>query len=173
MKKWGRFAFWVIVLVALDQWTKYLAKTGLSKNIVIIPGVFELQYVENQGAAFGILQNQLAFFVIFTLIMGAVILLVYRHIPEEKGYGWIRLSTILIFSGAIGNLIDRVMNRYVVDFLYFKPIDFPTFNVADSYVVVGAISFVLLYFIQKKKVEEVLNKLERKKKSDDGNLADQ
>ena len=73
-----------------------------------------------------------------------------------------RSKICLIISGAIGNLIDRVLRQYVVDFLYFKLIDFPVFNVADSYVVVGCCLFVLLYFVQKDKVGQVLQTLEKK-----------
>ena len=167
MNKWKKLVLVSAVLIALDQWTKYLAKTRIGGGIVLIPGVFELQYVENQGAAFGILQNRLIFFVIFTLIMLCLIVYLYKHIPEEKGFGWISFSTLLIFSGAIGNFIDRVSRGYVVDFLYFKPIDFPTFNLADCFVVVGAILFVFLYFVTRDKVERVLNALERKKPADD------
>ena len=148
----------VVLLVAFDQLTKYWAVTGLKSAIPLIPGVFELHYVENQGAAFGILQNQQWLFVVFTIVMVAFLLILYRRIPKEKGYGWIRLSAILIISGAIGNFIDRVAQQYVVDFLYFKLIDFPVFNVADCYVVVGAFLFILLYFIQKEKVDRLFDK---------------
>ena len=162
MKKTVQLLICSVLLIAFDQWTKYLAMTGLKDPIPLIKGVFELQYVENQGAAFGILQNRLWLFVIFTLIMLVVLGYLYYHTPAEKGYGWIRFALVLIISGAIGNLIDRVLRQYVVDFLYFKLIDFPVFNVADSYVVVGCCLFVLLYFVQKEQVGRVLQTLEKK-----------
>lgn len=164
MKKTVHLVLWSVLLIVFDQWTKYWAKTGLKDPIPLIRGVFELQYVENRGAAFGILQNKLWLFVIFTLIMLFVLGVLYYHTPLEKDYAWIRFALLLILSGAIGNLIDRVCRRYVVDFLYFKLIDFPVFNVADSYVVVGCCLFVLLYFVQKEKVTEVLSSLEKKEK---------
>ena len=166
MKKTVHLVLWSVLLVMFDQWTKVWAKTSLEKPIPLIRGVFELQYVENQGAAFGILQNKLWLFVIFTLIMLCVLVFLYYHTPFEKEYGWIRLTLILIISGAIGNLIDRVFNKYVVDFLYFKLIDFPVFNVADSFVVVGCCLLVRLYFVQKDQVTTVLSSLEKKKEED-------
>ncbi|MCR5005437.1 MAG: signal peptidase II [Clostridiales bacterium] len=165
MKKTVHLVLWSVLLIAFDQWTKYLAQNGLDKPIPLIRGVFELQYVENQGAAFGILQNKLWLFIIFTLIMLTVLGYLYYKTPAEKSFGWIRLALILIISGAIGNLIDRVLRRYVVDFLYFKLIDFPVFNVADSFVVVGCCLFVLLYFVQKQQVSEVMSNLEKKEKA--------
>ena len=166
MKKTVHLVLWSVLMIAFDQWTKYWAKTSLDQPVPLIRGVFELQYVENQGAAFGILQNKLWLFVIFTLIMLFVLVYLYYHTPLEKGYGWIRLANILIISGAVGNLIDRVQRKYVVDFLYFKLIDFPVFNVADSFVVVGCCLFILLYFVQKEQVSTVLSSLEKKKEQD-------
>ena len=96
-----------LLTLALDQWTKYLASTILRRleSFSLISGVFELRYLENRGAAFGIMQ---------------------------------------LASGAVGNMIDRVKLDYVVDFFYFRLIDFPIFNVADCYVVIACILFVVL-----------------------------
>lgn len=167
MNKWLKLLIFWILFVAADQFTKYLAMHGLGQNIVLIPGVFELQYVENQGAAFGILQNRILFFVIVTLIMIGVLLYAYARIPAEKGYGWFRFCMILILSGAIGNLIDRAARGYVVDFLYFKLIDFPTFNVADCYVVVGAFLLLFLSFLQKERFNTLMASVEKQKEPSD------
>lgn len=133
----------IVLLVALDQWTKYLAQTYLAgqKSIVLIPDVFCLQYLENTGAAFGILQNQQWFFYLLTIVYLFFVAMIYVRIPKTKRFFLLHALAVLLTSGALGNFIDRVRMHYVVDFFYFSLIDFPIFNVADIYVVV---SFVLL-----------------------------
>lgn len=136
----------MIVLIALDQWTKYLAVRYLKGQAAIIlwKGVFELHYLENRGAAFGILQGKKAVFVVCTAVVLAFIAYAYHRAPITKRFHLIRLIGILLGAGAVGNMIDRVSNSYVVDFLYFSLIDFPIFNVADCYVTVGAVLMVVL-----------------------------
>lgn len=151
----------IIVLVAIDQMTKWLAVKYLLPNgpFPIIEGVFELQYLENRGAAFGIFQNQKWFFIIMTVIIVGVISWLYTKLPESRRMLPLRIIAIAIISGAIGNFIDRILNSYVVDFLYFKLIDFPIFNVADIYVTVSAIVFlVLVLFYYKDEDFEFLTK---------------
>ncbi|TCT14949.1 signal peptidase II [Natranaerovirga pectinivora] len=153
------FIIAVFVLVGIDQITKYLAIEHLmnTRGIPIIKDVFELVYVENRGAAFGIMQNRVMFFVIITFAILGFIIYYYNKIPKEKKYNYIRFCLILIVSGAIGNLIDRIFLGYVVDFIYFKLIDFPVFNIADIYVTVGAIlTFILIIFVYKN--DEFFNK---------------
>lgn len=154
---------WVVVLVIIDQYTKFLAKTNLENKdpITIIKDVFELHYLENTGAAFGMLQDQIVFFLIITIITILAILYLYAKIPFEKHYTPLRYILIFIIAGATGNCIDRVVNRYVVDFLYFKLIDFPIFNVADCYVSVSAVLLVLLFLFYYK--EEDLDFISFKK----------
>ncbi|ROR29157.1 signal peptidase II [Mobilisporobacter senegalensis] len=154
---------WVIVLVIIDQYTKFLAKTNLENqdSIAIIKGVFELHYLENTGAAFGMLQDQILLFVIITIITILMILYLYSRIPYEKHFTPLRYILIFIIAGAIGNCIDRVVNRYVVDFLYFKLIDFPIFNVADCYVSISAVLLIILFLFHYK--EEDLEFLNLKK----------
>ena len=133
------------VLVLIDQLTKYWAGTTLkAASIPLIPGVFELSYVENRGAAFGILQNANFFFLAVTLIMLAAIVGVLRKVPEEKRYTLFTLCLFGLMAGAVGNLLDRMMNGYVVDFLYFSLINFPVFNVADICVVCSVILLIIL-----------------------------
>lgn len=130
-----------VALIWLDQFTKFLAVKYLKeqKPFIIWENVFELRYLENRGAAFGIMQGQKLFFVIFTSIALVGIVWFYlKKIPADKKYFFLDVISILLFSGAIGNLIDRVSLNYVVDFFYFVLIDFPIFNVADIYVTVAA-----------------------------------
>lgn len=147
---WKRGVIGIIVsvlLVVLDQFTKHLAVKHLMNqpNIVLWKGVFELQYLENRGAAFGIMQGQKLFFVIFTSIaMCAIAWFYLKKIPQAKKYRYLDIICVMIFAGGIGNFIDRVRLNYVIDFFYFSLIDFPIFNVADIYVTVAAFAMVLL-----------------------------
>ena len=111
---------------------------------VLIDGVFELRYLENRGAAFGMMQNMQYVFVIGAVIICAVIAVLYSRMPLQRRYIPLRVCAVLLCAGAVGNVIDRIRLNYVVDFLYFRLIDFPIFNVADCYVVVACILFVLL-----------------------------
>lgn len=136
------------LLVVLDQFTKYAAETylkGISTKPVI-PGVFELFYLQNRGAAFGILANRQWVFVMIALAMVAVAIYVYVYLPVTLHFLAMRICTVLIAAGAAGNMIDRLLHRYVIDFLYVSLIDFPVFNVADCYVVVGALLLIVLIF---------------------------
>lgn len=132
--------------VASDQLTKYMAITALKDQpaYVLIDGVFELRYLENRGAAFGMMQNMQYVFVIGAVIICAVIAVLYSRMPLQRRYIPLRVCSVLLCAGAVGNVIDRIRLNYVVDFLYFRLIDFPIFNVADCYVVVACILFVLL-----------------------------
>jgi len=138
--------FSIIIFILIDQFTKLLAIKKLKDNLSfsIIPHIFELQYLENRGAAFGILQGQKYFFVIITVIFLAILFYIYNSIPGESKYVYLRIVMILFFSGAIGNFIDRIKNNYVVDFFYFTPVNFPIFNVADIYVTSGAFFLIVL-----------------------------
>ena len=138
-----------IFLIALDQLTKYFATKYLQHNkpFVIIDNVLELTYVENRGAAFGILQNkQLLFYALTIVVLVAICVLLYK-IDDFKNNIFYFVFLILIFSGAIGNFIDRLKNKYVVDFIYFKPIDFPVFNLADIYITIACIFMIIYLFI--------------------------
>ena len=137
----------VACLVALDQWTKRLVTSSLMGNrpFVIWDGVFELFYSENRGAAFGMLQGQQAFFFAVALVVFGFVGYVMARLPSNSRYVPMEFCLTLIMAGAIGNLIDRVSQGYVVDFLYFKLIDFPIFNVADCYVTVGTALLLVLF----------------------------
>lgn len=136
----------LLILTALDQVTKYMAVLYLKgkPDIPIIKNVLVLQYLENKGAAFGMLQNQKAFFIIIEVIILSAIAFVLFKIPAQKKYNLMHIVLVLVASGAIGNMIDRVMQDYVVDFIYFVLIDFPIFNVADIYVTCATIIFAIL-----------------------------
>lgn len=153
----------LIILIGIDQGTKYLAVLYLKgqASFVLIKNVFELSYLENRGAAFGILQNKRYIFVIITLIVMGATGYAYYKLPQAKRFMPLRGICILLTAGALGNMIDRVIQGYVVDFFYFKLINFPVFNVADIYVVVSAVLLVLLVLFYYK--EEEFQFLERKR----------
>lgn len=137
----------LIVAVLLDQVTKLAAVRALKPStagIEVVPSVFRLLYLENRGAAFGVMQDHQMFFVIVGVIMLIVIGILYAMMPKTKKYIPLRICAVLICGGAIGNMIDRIRLNYVIDFFYFELIDFPIFNVADIYVTVSCILFVLL-----------------------------
>lgn len=134
----------ILALVGIDQWTKSLAVAKLQSPIELIKGVFEFTYVENRGAAFGILQNHQMMFAAFTVIVVILIFAFYLRIPQGKKYLPLNISLVVLMAGAIGNFIDRTYLGYVVDFLYFKLINFPVFNVADIYVTCSAFLLVIL-----------------------------
>ncbi len=134
-----------ILLTLFDQFTKWLAVAKLKDQdpFVLIKGVFKLEYLENRGAAFGIMQNQQLFFAVTAILIIAVIFFMYGRMPQTKRYYILKICAVMVCAGAIGNLIDRLRLNYVVDFFYFELIDFPVFNVADCYVVLACIGFAL------------------------------
>ncbi len=136
----------MFLLIAADQITKFLAVVNLRNQepFVLWEGVFELQYLENSGAAFGMLQGKKSFFVLTSIIF----LIVIVYVPNQKKYTKLHITLAFITSGAIGNLIDRIRYDYVIDFLYFSLINFPIFNVADIYVTLSSIVLAaLLLFV--------------------------
>lgn len=160
--------FFIAFLVLFDQITKYIAVYFLKDKpaIPIIKDVFELQYLENRSAAFGmdpisLIHNlcsipifdenpdlffafRMGFLVIFTIIIVLCLIVIYLGVPSEKRYRYMDRILLFFMAGAIGNFIDRVVNQYVIDFFYFKLIDFPIFNVADIYVTVSAFFMIIL-----------------------------
>ena len=142
----------MVLLIIGDQYTKALAVWNLKEKnaISLISGVLELNYLENRGAAFGMLQNQKWFFMFVALLVLGCIVYILMKAPTEKRYIVLHLLLTFIAAGAIGNMIDRVMLGYVVDFIYFKLINFPIFNVADIYVTCATfILIIVLLFVYK------------------------
>ena len=154
-----------VLLTAIDQFTKYLAVINLKEQDphVLIEGTLEFRYLENSGAAFSMFQNRQWLFYVITAVIMAVLIWLYVRVSrslyqytgvEERCFRkktfsqGILLNYILtlLAAGAIGNLIDRVRLQYVVDFIYFKLIDFPVFNFADICVTISAI-LLIVYFL--------------------------
>ena len=167
------FLLGVALLVALDQVTKYLARS-LEQNgpRILWEGVLEFRYLENRGAAFSMLQGRQGFFYVLTVVFLIALVLVLRRMPAEKKYLPMRLCLLFLAAGAIGNLIDRVVQKYVVDFIYFSLIDFPIFNVADIYVTVSVAVLVLLFLFYYSEDELAFLSRKRAKKHDEGGPED-
>lgn len=134
------------ILIGLDQFTKSIAVARLKNQAPydIIPGVLQFSYLENRGAAFGMLQNQKWFFIIVGSLFLIVITIALFKLPLKRKYTALRVCFVLLVSGAVGNMIDRIMLDYVIDFIYVVYINFPIFNIADCYVTVATTLFVIL-----------------------------
>ena len=149
-KSSGRFYLLTIILlailIAVDHLTKHLAVVYLKGQppIVLIKDTLELHYLENHGAAFGMLQNQQWLFAVLTVVFLVIAVWFFRKVPKTKKYLPLSVCVTFLVAGAIGNFIDRVVNKYVVDFIYFSGINFPIFNVADICVSLSVILLVLL-----------------------------
>ncbi len=138
----------VVAVVLLDQFVKELCldKIGMYNTVVLIEDVFELHVIPNKGMAWGMLQNKQWLFVVITPLVLALVAWFYIKLPYEKKFTPMRVLTVMLSGGAIGNLIDRMFRGefcqgHVVDMFYVKAIDFPVFNVADSFI---CVSFALL-----------------------------
>jgi len=135
----------IIILTGADQLSKWYFYTNRFQynGFVVIKDFFYLTYLENRGAAFGMLQNQRWLFIILTVI--AVSFMIWYLIKNKNTI--LRLSMAFLISGAAGNFIDRLFRGFVVDFLDFYPFgyDFPIFNFADICVNIGA--FLLVYYV--------------------------
>lgn len=140
------------LLIVFDQLMKHAAVVKLKggRPFVLIENVLELRYLENQGAAFGMLQNKQLFFSIITLLFIAASVYVIVRIPKNRYYLPLILTVCVLFSGAFGNFIDRLVNKYVIDFIYFSIIDFPVFNVADIYVTLSVIALAIMILFKYK-----------------------
>lgn len=147
----------VAVLTIIDQLSKYAAAVYLKgkSSIPLIPGVFELTYLENSGAAWGMFENFRWIFLVMTVILSGGIIYVYLKTPQEKSYGFFRILCMVLLSGAFGNAIDRLIHGYVIDFFYISLINFPVFNIADCYVTFSIGLFLIVY---RKEVMEWMKK---------------
>ena len=149
------YAFYVLsitILVILDQYVKNLVVMNieLGKQIPLIDNFFSLTYVRNYGAGFSILQNETVFLTALSII--AIIVLSYMLVKARKNDTLSIIAYILIISGAIGNLIDRVRYGYVVDFLDFIIFgyDYPVFNIADSFITIGCFILIIMVILETK-----------------------
>lgn len=163
MKKAIFFFVSILLIVILDQWTKFLILDHFDygESVVLIQNFFSLTYVRNTGAAFGFLANanpafRVPFFMAVPIIAMVILGFLYRDLPKDSR--WKSLALGMVTGGAIGNLIDRVRLGFVVDFLdfhYKTDYYFPAFNVADMAICIGVGILLLSTFERKKEIEPV------------------
>lgn len=149
------YLYYIITLlvIAVDQLSKWIVikQMELSEQITVIENFFYITSHRNKGAAWGILQGQMWFFYIVTAIV--VVGIIYYMQKYARNNIFMLISLSLILGGAIGNFIDRLLRKEVVDFLDFIifKYDYPIFNIADSALVVGVILIIIATFIDEKK----------------------
>ena len=133
---------WAFILAVIDQISKLAALKYLKPvgSVSFIDGIMNFTFVENRGAAFGVLTGARWFFIVITIAVTiAAVIYIKKYMPNKREYGIVKLSIILILGGAWGNAFDRFFRGYVVDFFESVFIKWPVFNVADIYVVFGTI----------------------------------
>ncbi len=127
--------FILFTVLMFDQSSKYFISNSFhqGQSLPVITNIFHITYVQNPGAAFGMLAYRTNFFIVVTVLVIAIILIVYRQVPVERKL--LRAGLGLQLAGAMGNFIDRLRLGYVVDFFDFRV--WPVFNIADMAIVVG------------------------------------
>lgn len=142
MRRWAIFGSIAIVGLVVDQLTKLYIDRNMQmfQSIPVIDGLFNVTYVRNKGAAFSFLSHaswRLPFFIAISAVAAVVIVIAFNRLRNDQRLAQVSLA--MIFSGAVGNLIDRVRRGEVVDFLdvYWRTYHWPAFNVADSLICVG------------------------------------
>ena len=137
-------ALYLCLILFLDQSTKYFVNTHLiyGKAYPIITGFLNLTLVYNRGGAFGLLSSSPQFFIVFSFV--TFLMLIYICIRLQAVEKNIAFPFLLVFSGAIGNLIDRIRHGYVVDFIdfYVGSYHWPAFNIADSTITIGILMLI-------------------------------
>ena len=164
------FSIITVLIIAFDQLTKYLAIKFLASvgSVTVIPGIFDFTYVENRGAAFGMLANHRWIFMVLSVLgIGLLIFYYFKYKPESR---ILKTALIFICAGGCGNMIDRIFRGFVVDFINATFINFYVFNVADSFVCIGCAMFalyILLDSVKDRKTTKDTDKKEISSENDD------
>lgn len=150
----------VCALLLLDRLTKNAASELLAgrEPFSVVRNILLFTYVENRGIAFGLFQGRAMGFAIVAAVVSLFCVYVCLRLPAGKRYLPVGACMCAIIAGALGNMIDRIMYGYVIDFIYFKPIDFPVFNVADIYITCSAFALVvlLIFFYKDEELKEII-----------------
>lgn len=155
---YGRYFAVTLVLVTLDQATKEWVRTTLMHGEILRPDLWLTQYARimhwrNTGAAFGMFQDQNLFFMILGIIVSGIILYYFPQVPRQE---WsIRLALSLMLAGSLGNLIDRIIQGHVTDFLSVG--NFPVFNIADSSISTGVALMLLSVWLLERRQKKIEN----------------
>ena len=135
------------VLISIDQLTKITIDQNffLSESITFIPKILSITHFHNSGAAWNLLDGHMCFLTFITIIAAGVIFYYFwRSMQQSK---WLNIALLLMFSGAVSNFIDRAWHGYVIDMFKIEFIDFPVFNMADSYLVIGVCLLMIYIFV--------------------------
>lgn len=152
-----KITIYSLILVLIDQIVKYLITLNLNEfeSIIIIKNILSLTYVKNNGAAFSILSGNTIFLIIISII---TLIIIYKYLIINKKHNKIEIITYSLFvGGLLGNLIDRIIHNYVIDYINLFIINFPVFNLADTFIVISVIILIAL------EIKEELWKLKSKK----------
>lgn len=145
-----------VLVIAFDQWTKWLIvkNMDLGESITIVENFLYITSHRNSGAAWGILQGQMLFFYIITAIV--IVAIIYFIQKQAKGRRLLGVALAFMLGGAIGNFIDRLFRKEVVDFIntYIFGYDFPVFNIADSALVIGVALLILQMILEERAAKE-------------------
>lgn len=145
-------------ILSLDQATKFLVHTQMrmGEPIVLIEGFFNISYITNAGGAFGLFgeSNDLTRFILFLLVPLVCVVFIFIMLRETQDRFQV-MALAFILGGASGNYLDRIRLGYVVDFIdwHFKGWHWPTFNIADSFIVVG-VSILLFFYVQEMRLKK-------------------
>jgi len=152
------FTVTAVVSIALDQWTKVLARAHLPldswRGVVVVDGFFDLRLSENTGVAFGMLQKLPGGRIVLTLVALAALALVFHYLRRtDPRQSWLHFALGLVGGGAVGNLIDRIVFGKVSDFIvwHYRGHEWPAFNVADAALVVGVCLMALEMMFEKRR----------------------
>lgn len=146
------FIYYILaaIIVAVDQFTKFLTvqNIDLYEIVEVIPNILSWMYIQNDGAAWSILEGQMWFFYIITTFVIAFLL--YYLYTEGRGDKILGIILSVILAGTIGNFIDRIIFQYVVDMIKVEFINFPIFNVADMLLTVGVAALMIYTIFEEK-----------------------
>ena len=153
----------VVLLTGIDQLTKKLVVNYVTEHgdIPVIEKVFRITFVKNTGAAWGLFKDGTVILSIFSLLVLAIMIFLYFRLDWEiKKQRPLMIISVFVAAGAIGNLIDRVFLKYVIDFLYFELINFPVFNVADCYITISmfVLAALLIFYYKEEDFENIWRK---------------
>ncbi len=161
------FLLGIVILIALDQFTKYIVVENLKgdRSYEFIHNILSFEYLENTGVAFGFLPGKqiIINIISITMTIGLILFIVrLENIKENhvSKYTFIQILCCFVVAGAIGNTIDRLKNKYVIDFIKTDFIDFPIFNIADIYVTVavGILLIVMMFFVKDEEFSAIFKK---------------
>ena len=132
------------LVILIDQISKFIIRNSmhLSQSIPVVKNIFHITYIQNLGAGFGILQQQTLFLILVSAIVVSVILFYSKRIGKKDRL--LQIIAGIVLGGTVGNLIDRIIYGYVIDFLDFRI--WPVFNIADSAVTIGVILLIAYYW---------------------------